>query len=868
MFCHVTASAQSISQYRSTKSALEEMKWDFENALNGWTAAGSAFDSQPVVGATIKTENIPNLVTVGGDYWRNLPFLLGHEGNYLIYTADEPTGSLTSNDFQLHSTHKYFSFLIGGTSDLAHERLELQVRFNTSEDANELERQIKIWLATMELKSRSEIFTRSGNYITAVAATGEQTAGKSLTDLLRQEVIEIPAFLFGRIARLRIVDDSSYGHVNVDSIRFTETRPGPYRPPVWGYGDYHTHPHSHLAFGGLKGSSLLFGLPGGANASYSDPNLITKDIPHCKKDHGRGPMTEFFVNQAEMRFDINLFFKHPRSGGPEFHDFPSFLSGAHQQMHITQIRRNYEGGLRLMVAIATHNRGAEYLTAKVESDGTVAPPTNDREVVEAEIAEMRRVASLNHEWMEIANNPDDARRIIRQNKLAVILGIEVDQLGQLDMSNPSTPEAEVEYLWKLGIRAVIPIHASDNRLGGAAVFLDIYNWLNDFLNRGRYNLSPSELPAVPAHFFQVREGGCSGPFLEQRGECVTFRLPSDQRRLVIKKVPFLLWRRAPFPEPFDAPMYNNYSGHKNRKGLTDYGSSYIEELMNRGMIVDTAHMSDLSVEGVYDVIGRRLATNLSECSGFSLNADYSKIKQTCFEHAYPTIVSHVHFRAQSFYGQPTFVKNSLPSEYQISNRNIEMVSRVGGVLGPFVAERPLSLPPNQPEAPFKNDCSLSSKGFGFSFKFGLQKMAGRGVGMATDFTFIPGVSPRFGKDACWGFNLAGTEKTKERKLNAALYDIDAQRGGIIYEAMPPKPHVSYGKNYPLIPYQMGKRRPFDFNVDGLAHFGMVPDMLQDLKNLGMSTAEFESLFSSAEFYIRMWEKAWRVARCEMPSSRC
>ena len=28
-------------------------------------------------------------------------------------------------------------------------------------------------------------------------------------------------------------------------------------------------------------------------------------------------------------------------------------------------------------------------------------------------------------------------------------------------------------------------------------------------------------------------------------------------------------------------------------------------------------------------------------------------------------------------------------------------------------------------------------------------------------------------------------------------------------------------------------RDFDYNLDGLSHYGMLPDMLQDLKNVGL-----------------------------------
>ena len=58
---------------------------------------------------------------------------------------------------------------------------------------------------------------------------------------------------------------------------------------------------------------------------------------------------------------------------------------------------------------------------------------------------------------------------------------------------------------------------------------------------------------------------------------------------------------------------------------------------------------------------------------------------------------------------------------------------------------------------------------------------------------------------------------------------------------------------PLKPYHMDGR-VFDFNRDGLAHYGLVPDMLQDLKNVEMPTRDFQALFQSAEAYLEMWEK--------------
>ena len=53
---------------------------------------------------------------------------------------------------------------------------------------------------------------------------------------------------------------------------------------------------------------------------------------------------------------------------------------------------------------------------------------------------------------------------------------------------------------------------------------------------------------------------------------------------------------------------------------------------------------------------------------------------------------------------------------------------------------------------------------------------------------------------------------------------------------------------------MSGDRRFDINVDGMAHYGMLPDFLQDLRNVGLPRECLSPLFSSAEAYIALWER--------------
>jgi microsomal dipeptidase-like Zn-dependent dipeptidase len=50
-------------------------------------------------------------------------------------------------------------------------------------------------------------------------------------------------------------------------------------------------------------------------------------------------------------------------------------------------------------------------------------------------------------------------------------------------------------------------------------------------------------------------------------------------------------------------------------------------------------------------------------------------------------------------------------------------------------------------------------------------------------------------------------------------------------------------------------RTFDLNTDGVAHYGLIPDLLADMQQHG-GGPELRSLFRSAEAYLRMWQLAY------------
>jgi microsomal dipeptidase-like Zn-dependent dipeptidase len=86
-----------------------------------------------------------------------------------------------------------------------------------------------------------------------------------------------------------------------------------------------------------------------------------------------------------------------------------------------------------------------------------------------------------------------------------------------------------------------------------------------------------------------------------------------------------------------------------------------------------------------------------------------------------------------------------------------------------------------------------------------------------------------------------------------------------YAATPLKPtdarkFVNYTDGVPtgdqLTRSRMGGASPrvWNYNTEGMAHIGLVPDFFEALKKDGMSLEKLNQLFLSAEYFAQMWEK--------------
>jgi microsomal dipeptidase-like Zn-dependent dipeptidase len=976
----------------------------------------------------------PASMPLGGDYWQppTASTLLGRGGGGRGYfDSGIPRqgmrsvgweGSATSNAFVL--SKPFLQFKVGGQPD-PQVAVELQVQ------------------------------EPSGGFTTIKSVRGSSPDG-----FLQRVVWEVRAQQ-GRRARLLIRDQASTSFITADDFQLSDTDQAPSAPvtspALWGFADTHAHPAAHLAFGGqtywgdptwdpIRGltpeTTLLDCTPGhgfGGTGlrdvgegldivgSLIWPGLAALSTPVSNGIAGflGLPLSDTLGNALAnlpviphdriSRLSLNALEQtagHGTNGSEarKLREWPRHNSRTHQHMHEAWIKRSYDGGLRLMVAHVVETELVANLNPKPNFGAL-----NNRTAVERQITWIKQMAARHSTWMEIALTPADARRIIGQNKLALVLGVEVDHLG--DFGRPGGPEASeanvrayFNELQRLGVRHLYSIHFADNPFGACSLYNPIFD-LNHFVLTGTMH--------------QVREGADSGVFYKsvmgmsdllgkadrdlRRGQ-----LRNAVRTKGLENIRLNGGLNVPMGPALDAVFSfedahradftganRNRHGFLNASGLNPLGEFFLREVIARGMILDVDHLSDLALERTLTICETE-ATDSPDGRG------------------YPLVAGHTTFRALSLTpGDPLFDDHTTAHEGDKSERAVERLRALGGMVSPILAGKAVK-PLAGSSVP--NNCPDSSSSFAQQYLYGVQKMGGAGVGLATDMALNGAFGPRFGPGAAhsvasfvgaertlgydhekeglqpaavvglaspwqqvwygqnnpvayrtllsdWGgyrwehdggytqrerdtfcalaaFFAGESAETFERKvtdlwqmpvygflsaigatlrdspltfglgpaldgrrkwminvikgfsrnsvaeisapllgdsfkgpdIELAALDVKQGRGPRRRDQLPVRvgtPPFDYdfyflchqvlskvhgqmkkvkdASRAPLERSTLGARQ-FDFNYDGLAHYGMLPDMLQDMKNNGMTAREFVPLFRSAEDYVLLWER--------------
>ena len=557
---------------------------------------------------------------------------------------------------------------------------------------------------------------------------------------------------------------------------------------IFGFADTHNHQFANLGFGRSVISGSAFSPAGEADALH-----------WCDREHGQGGVGDVVGHFLTGSLGHDVLGFDPSSTS-EFTGWPRFDRPTHQQVYYEWLHRAFEGGQRLLVVHALSN---EVLCRLGDPDAQFS--CDDMANVDAQLMAAKGLEAYidsksggpGKGWYRIAYSGSEARHIINSGKMAVILGIEVDELFGCGLNTPCTREfvrERLDHYYGIGVRHLFPVAHFDNAFGSAAIYNPLFNFAN-------YTVGGS--------YFGVRECASEGYQYTSRAQVET---------AIWTTLQLLLNPFSPVPAVPDPP----FAADCNSRPLTDLGEFLVREMMARRMIIDIDHMSALSANRVLTI---------------AESVDYPAVSSG---HSSPISVA----------------MGDRASEGAKTTAQLARIGALGGLSSTILYQgnRATAGDPHgtlqHPSGAVLNDCGNSSKTFAQAYMATVDALGGPGtasVGLGSDFNGLTKQAvPRFGARTCEGDPQPGNQ------TNRVVYpfNIFAPTGvsaGRLQKAEAPARKI----NSPQV-------EPWDYNDDGMAHAGMLPDFIEDLRRVGVSDAYLQPLFRSAEAYVRMWERAEEI----------
>ncbi|GLZ32285.1 hypothetical protein Lesp02_44730 [Lentzea sp. NBRC 105346] len=327
---------------------------------------------------------------------------------------------------------------------------------------------------------------------------------------------------------------------------------------VRGFVDAHNHLMTYEGFGGRLICGKTFSTQGVADA--------LKDCPE-HYPNGLGAIFEGIVTN-----DLD---GHDPVGWPTFKDWPSYKTVSHQQDYYAWLERSWRGGQRILVTDLTSNAALcnIYPFKDRGCDEMASVRLQARRTYELQDFVDNMFGGPGKGWFRIVTTPAQAREVVAQGKLAVVLGIETSelfgcrQLLDIPLCSKADIDRGLDEMYALGVRSAFPCHKFDNALCGV-----------------RFDSGTQGTVINAAQF--LRSGTwwttetCTGP---QQDNPIGAAAPN-----------------ALIPANVVAPTYDP-AKRCNTRGLTALGEYAVRGMMKRHMMVEIDHMSVKAARRTLDI---------------------------------------------------------------------------------------------------------------------------------------------------------------------------------------------------------------------------------------------------------------------------
>ena len=714
-------------------------EWDFEGAIGpisgvGWQVRSGAREFSTTCGR-IDPSRLPHgrdlSSRIGGDYWEGT-YWPGQSGKCFVDTAGERI-ILVSPPILLDGSSSHVSFLVGGGREGGS--------------------------VTLEVEGAGAAFVESG----------PGTLG-----MVRRDHALDAKFL-GHRARLVVQGLGGHG-ILVDDVVGSAVDVGWSQPgPVWGMVDLHNHVFNHLTFGGrlISGRVTEHPLTWDLNAGLRTADGMEHALGDCERHHGwLGPHDAFSLSPE---------FIHRRDGFPTFDGWPKATTTIHEQVYVDWLKRAWMGGLRIVQL----DVGNSAFSAQIFSDASVGighdvVTASDADAVERTLDAVREfVDGEGRGWTEIASTSEDARRIVGKGELALVLGVEVEALGDYFTRCPSDDRlfsqlqrrpchelptdtvaaAEaidrlVEHLYARGVTHVIPIHMVENAFGYPASYGRAFDVNSEWANGKGFDLANGWDRNIR---FRLDDDNVDGDAILTWAMSILgdVRPQFDRSRLKGN----LLAREEPI-------------GHTSLHGLKAAGRQLIDALMRRGMLIDVQHMSEATTD---ETIA------MAEAANYPLETTHTGFRELSFGYSATTQWSQD--RVPEVVEQyDTAQVERIASDALKSGQQLDRLRALGGMVGVGLTTTNVARTWGRSTRDFCDDTTVT---WASSYEYALEKMQGRGIAFGSDANGLATLpKPRFGTDACLGAN--GDDYRAPLMHEMA----DRQHNGVRYEAEPARMGVT------------------------------------------------------------------------------
>ncbi|MEA2452965.1 MAG: hypothetical protein QOG04_1675 [Actinomycetota bacterium] len=353
---------------------------------------------------------------------------------------------------------------------------------------------------------------------------------------------------------------------------------------VRGFMDLHLH---GMAFEFLGGRARC--------ARPWSPYGVTKALVDCPDHHPGG---EAAVLEQVLSGSVG---GHDPDGWPSFVGWPRADYLTHEQLYYKWLERAWRGGLRMYTNLLVDNAALCKLYP-FKSSRAVDTQCNEMDGVRLQhkrILELQRYIDAQsggpgEGWFRIVTDPFQAREVMNEGKLAVVLGIEVSSLFdcfiKLDIPqcDKSDIDAGFDEVWDMGVRQMELVNKFDNALSGVTGDGGptgvVVNQGNKEETGNYWKMETCPADAGDAH---------------DKQQMSPSDIPGSQsftgRDSLVAQILSLAGTSGAAPA-YPAPP------HCNVLGLSPLGDYLIRKMANRGMIFDPDHMSASARDAGMDIV--------------------------------------------------------------------------------------------------------------------------------------------------------------------------------------------------------------------------------------------------------------------------